>query len=130
MIQKDIRQSLEDEVCQLKERVGQIEAEKREKEEQILQSKAHIGGMEAKLTACQQHIHALEVSLQEEMSQHAPLYGVGLADLSIKELETLSCIHEGLRDIDAIKQQKAKNQAWCNFSSKFRYIFRILHTLP
>lgn len=41
------------------------------------------------------------------MSQHAPLYGVGLADLSIKELETLSCIHEdGLRDIDAIKQQK------------------------
>lgn len=53
MIQKDIRQSLEDEVCQLKERVGQIEAEKREKEEQIMQSKAYIGGMEAKLTACQ-----------------------------------------------------------------------------
>lgn len=41
------------------------------------------------------------------MSQHAPLYGVGLVDLSIKELETLSCIHEdGLRDIEAIKQQK------------------------
>lgn len=43
------------------------------------------------------------------MSQHAPLYGVGLADLSINELETLSRIHEeGLREIEAIKMQKSR----------------------
>lgn len=41
------------------------------------------------------------------MSRHAPLYGVGLEALSMKELETLSRIHEdGLRQIHAIQQRK------------------------
>ena len=55
----------------------------------------------------QQYIHTLEASLQEEMSRHAPLYGAGLEALSMKELETLSRIHEeGLRQIHAIQQRK------------------------
>ncbi|KAL0407627.1 UNVERIFIED_CONTAM: hypothetical protein Sradi_1697100 [Sesamum radiatum] len=41
------------------------------------------------------------------MARHAPLYGVGLDALSMKELETLSRIHEeGLRQIRAIQQRK------------------------
>lgn len=55
----------------------------------------------------QQYIHTLEASLQEEMSRHAPLYGAGLEALSMKELETLSRIHEeGLRQIHALQQRK------------------------
>lgn len=55
----------------------------------------------------QQYIHTLEASLQEEMSRHAPLYGAGLEALSLKELETLSRIHEdGLRQIHALQQRK------------------------
>lgn len=41
------------------------------------------------------------------MSRHAPLYGVGLEALSLKELETISRIHEeGLRQIHALQQRK------------------------
>lgn len=41
------------------------------------------------------------------MSRHAPLYGAGLDVLSMKELDTLSRIHEeGLRQIHAIQQRK------------------------
>lgn len=41
------------------------------------------------------------------MTRHAPLYGAGLEALSLKELETLSRIHEeGLRQIHAIQQCK------------------------
>lgn len=41
------------------------------------------------------------------MSRHAPLYGAGLDALSMKELETLSRIHEeGLRQIHALQQRK------------------------
>ncbi|KAE8682370.1 hypothetical protein F3Y22_tig00111248pilonHSYRG00005 [Hibiscus syriacus] len=41
------------------------------------------------------------------MSQHAPLYGAGLEALSMKELETLSRIHEeGLRQIHDLQQHK------------------------
>ena len=55
----------------------------------------------------QQYIHSLEASLQEEMSRHAPLYGAGLEALSMKELETLSRIHEeGLRQIHVLQQRK------------------------
>ncbi|TYK31446.1 TRAF-like family protein [Cucumis melo var. makuwa] len=55
----------------------------------------------------QQYIHSLEASLQEEMSRHAPLYGAGLEALSMKELETLSRIHEeGLRQIHTLQQRK------------------------
>ena len=55
----------------------------------------------------QQYIQTLEVSLQEEMSRHAPLYGAGLEALSMKELETLSRIHEeGLRQIHALQQRQ------------------------
>ncbi|KAL6985250.1 hypothetical protein U1Q18_018628 [Sarracenia purpurea var. burkii] len=104
---EEIRKSLEDEVRRLTQTVGQTEGEKREKEEQVTRCEAYIDGMEAKLQACQQYIHSLEASLQEEMSRHAPLYGAGLEALSMKELETLSRIHEeGLRQIHALQQRK------------------------
>ncbi|XP_008793966.2 uncharacterized protein LOC103710127 [Phoenix dactylifera] len=104
---EEVRQSLEDEVRRLTKTVGQTEGEKREKEEQVARCEAYIDGMEAKLQACQQYIHTLEASLQEEMARHAPLYGAGLESLSMKELETLSRIHEeGLRQIHAIQQRK------------------------
>ncbi|KAL7187366.1 hypothetical protein ACSBR1_037437 [Camellia fascicularis] len=102
---EEIRQSLEDEVRRLTQTVGQTEGEKREKEEQVARCEAYIDGMESKLQACQHYIHNLETSLQEEMSRHAPLYGAGLEALSMKELETLSRIHEeGLRQIRALQQ--------------------------
>ncbi|KAI3468007.1 hypothetical protein Pfo_024670 [Paulownia fortunei] len=105
---EEIRQSLEDEVRRLTQTVGQTEGEKREKEEQVARCEAYIDGMESKLQACEQYIHHLEAQLQEEMSRHAPLYGAGLEALSMKELETISRIHEeGLRQIHAIQQQKA-----------------------
>ncbi|KAF1865155.1 hypothetical protein Lal_00004529 [Lupinus albus] len=104
---EEIRQSLEDEVRRLTQTVGQTEGEKREKEEQVARCEAYIDGMESKLQACQQYIHTLEASLQEEMSRHAPLYGAGLEALSMKELETLSRIHEeGLRQIHALQHRK------------------------
>ncbi|PSS17762.1 Ubiquitin carboxyl-terminal hydrolase [Actinidia chinensis var. chinensis] len=104
---EEIRQSLEDEVRRLTQTVGQTEGEKREKEEQVTRCEAYIDGMEAKLQACQQYIHSLETSLQEEMTRHAPLYGAGLEALSMKELDTLSRIHEeGLRQIHALQQRK------------------------
>ena len=41
------------------------------------------------------------------MARHAPLYGVGLESLSMKELETISHIHEeGLQQIHAIQQRR------------------------
>ncbi|XP_027080715.1 uncharacterized protein [Coffea arabica] len=104
---EEIRQSLEDEIRRLTQTVGQTEGEKREKEEQVARCETYIDGMESKLQACEQYIHHLEASLQEEMSRHAPLYGVGLEALSMKELETLSRIHEdGLRQIHTIQQRK------------------------
>ncbi|KAF5461397.1 hypothetical protein F2P56_017501 [Juglans regia] len=104
---EEIRQSLEDEVRRLTQTVGQTEGEKREKEEQVARCEAYIDGMESKLHACQQYIHTLETSLQEEMSRHAPLYGAGLEALSMKELETLTRIHEeGIRQIHALQQRK------------------------
>ncbi|WCJ30327.1 TRAF-like family protein [Euphorbia peplus] len=109
---EEIRQSLEDEVRRLTQTVGQTEGEKREKEEQVARCEAYIDGMESKLQACQQYIHTLEASLQEEMSRHAPLYGAGLEALSMKELETISRIHEeGLRQIHAIQQRKGSPAA-------------------
>ncbi|XP_010241582.1 PREDICTED: uncharacterized protein LOC104586136 [Nelumbo nucifera] len=104
---EEVQQSLEDEVRRLTQTVGQTEGEKREKEEQVARCEAYIDGMEAKLQTCQQYIHTLEASLQEEMSRHAPLYGAGLEALSLKELETLSRIHEeGLRQIHSLQQRK------------------------
>ncbi|GLT43653.1 hypothetical protein SLA2020_175890 [Shorea laevis] len=104
---EEIRQSLEDEVRRLTQTVGQTEGEKREKEAQVARCEAYIDSMESKLQACQQYIHTVEASLQEEMSRHAPLYGAGLESLSMKELETLSRIHEeGLRQIHALQQRK------------------------
>ncbi|RVW27499.1 hypothetical protein CK203_092022 [Vitis vinifera] len=53
------------------------------------------------------YISSLEVALRDEMLQHAPLYGVGLEDMSVEELDTLSSIHEeGLRAIHSLQQQK------------------------
>ncbi|KAL3650691.1 hypothetical protein CASFOL_007094 [Castilleja foliolosa] len=104
---EEIRQSLEDEVRRLTQTVEQTESKKREKEEQVARCEAYIDGMELKLQACEQYIHHLEGQLQEEMSRHAPLYGAGLEALSMKELETISRIHEeGLRQIHAIQQRK------------------------
>ncbi|KAL6534108.1 hypothetical protein OROHE_013941 [Orobanche hederae] len=104
---EEIRQSLEDEVRRLTQTVGQTEGEKREKEEQVARCEAYIDGMESKLQACEQYIHHLEGQLQEEMSRHAPLYGAGLEALSMKELDTISRIHEeGLRQIHAIQHCK------------------------
>ncbi|KAM1313310.1 uncharacterized protein LOC126604096 [Malus sylvestris] len=106
---EEIRQSLEDEVRRLTQTVGQTEGEKREKEEQVARYEAYIYEMESKLQACQQDIHTLYASLKEEMSRHAPLYGAGLEALSMKELETLSGIHEeGLRQIHTLQQQQRK----------------------
>lgn len=46
------------------------------------------------------------------MSRHAPLYGAGLEALSMKELETISRIHEeGLRQIRSIQQRKGSPSA-------------------
>ncbi|XP_073055256.1 uncharacterized protein [Primulina eburnea] len=104
---EEIRQSLEDEVRRLTQTVGQTEGEKREKEEQVARCETYIDGMESKLRACEQYIHHLETQLQEDMSRHAPLYGAGLEALSMKELDTVSRIHEeGLRQIRAIQQCK------------------------
>ncbi|KAE8674412.1 FAR1-related sequence 6 isoform 1 [Hibiscus syriacus] len=104
---EELRQSLEDEVRRLTQTVGQTKGEKREKEEQVARCEAYIDGMESKLQACQQYIHTLEASLQEEMLRHAPLYGAGLEALSMKELDTLSRIHEeGLRQIHTLQQRK------------------------
>ncbi|KAF9625012.1 hypothetical protein IFM89_017061 [Coptis chinensis] len=110
MTREEVRKSLEDEVRRLTQTVGQTAEEKLEKEEQVTRCEAYIDGMEAKLHACQQYIHTLEGSLQEEMSRHAPLYGAGLEALSMKELETLSRIHEeGLRQIHALQQRKGSS---------------------
>ncbi|XP_052209829.1 uncharacterized protein LOC127813105 [Diospyros lotus] len=107
MTREESRQSLEEEVRRLTQTVGQTEGEKREKEQQVARCEAYIDGMEAKLQTCQQYIHSLKASLEEEMSRHAPLYGAGLDALSMKELETLACIHdEGLRQIHALQQRK------------------------
>ncbi|XP_073138967.1 uncharacterized protein [Henckelia pumila] len=101
---EEIRQSLEDEIRRLTQTVGQTEGEKREKEEQVARCETYIDGMESKLRACEQYIHHLETQLQEDMSRHAPLYGAGLEALSMKELDTVSRIHEeGLRQIRAIQ---------------------------
>lgn len=104
---EEVRQSLEAEVRRLTQTVGQTEGEKREKEEQVARCEAYIDGMESKLQTCQQYIHTLETSLQEEMARHAPLYGANLEALSMKELDTISRIHEeGLRQIHALQQRK------------------------
>ncbi|KAF7817264.1 ubiquitin carboxyl-terminal hydrolase 7 [Senna tora] len=104
---EEIRQSLEDEVRRLTQTVGQTEEEKREKEKQVARCEAFIDGMESKLQTCEQYIRSLEASLKEEMTRHAPLYGVGLERLSMKELETLTRIHEeGLRQIHGFQQRK------------------------
>ncbi|KAG7567707.1 MATH/TRAF domain [Arabidopsis thaliana x Arabidopsis arenosa] len=107
---EELRKSLEDQIRQLTQTVGQTKEEKREKEDQISRCEAYIDGMETKLQACQQYIHTLESSLREEISRHAPLYGANLESLSMKELDTIALIHEeGLRQIHALQQRKGHN---------------------
>ncbi|GMH07029.1 hypothetical protein Nepgr_008869 [Nepenthes gracilis] len=130
----EIRPSLENEVQRLTQTVGQTEGEKREKEEQVARCEGYIDGMQAKLQACQtskansssflqQYIRALETSLQEEMSRHAPLYGAGLEAQFLKELETLARIHEGgLRRIHSLSHRKGTQAGSPLISSP--------HTLP
>ncbi|KAG4197930.1 hypothetical protein ERO13_A05G056125v2 [Gossypium hirsutum] len=63
--------------------------------------------MESKLQACQQYIHTLEASLQEEMSRHA-LSMVWSGSSIHERVGTLSRIHEeGLRQIHASNSVKA-----------------------
>ncbi|KAH7433467.1 hypothetical protein KP509_07G070900 [Ceratopteris richardii] len=108
---EEIRQSLEDEVRRLTQTVGQTEGGLREKEEQVMRCEAYIDGMEAKLHACQTYIQTLETSLQDEMTRHGPLYGFGLENLTLTELETLSRIHEeGLRKLRILQQQRKGNE--------------------
>lgn len=103
---EELRQSLEDEVLRLTQTVGQTEGGLREKEQQVVRCEEYIDGLEAKQHACQDYIQSLEGSLREEMSRHAPLYGVGLEALSVSELETLARIHEeGLQQVLNIQQQ-------------------------
>jgi len=98
-------------VRQLQASVGQTEGGLREKEEQVRRCEAYIDGMEAKLSAHQDYIQTLEASLQEEMSRHAPMYGAGLENLSLPELQTLARIHdEGLRQVRLMQQQRQQQQ--------------------
>ena len=41
----------------------------------------------------QQQVHYVDVNLQEEKSWNTPLYGTGLEDLSMEDLENLSKMH-------------------------------------
>lgn len=50
---EEIRKSLENEVRRLTQTVGQVEGEKKEKEEQISRCEAYIDGMQSKLEVCQ-----------------------------------------------------------------------------
>ena len=48
----------------------------------------------------QDYIHTLEQSLQEEMTRHSPLYGVGIERMSAEQLDVLARIHqEGLQKV-------------------------------
>ncbi|KAK6273252.1 hypothetical protein POUND7_010335 [Theobroma cacao] len=108
--QEAVQQSLLDEVQQLKQNLGQIKREKQEKEEEVEHCKTYNDELKVALNTCQQYIQSLRASLQEEMLRHAPLYGYGLENLSMKELETLSGIHEdGLREIRAIQHRVRSN---------------------
>eukprot|EP00898_Chlorokybus_atmophyticus_P004102 jgi/Chlat1/4693/Chrsp3S05628 len=108
---EEVRLSLENEVRRLRDEVGQSEGGLREKEQQVQRCEAYIDGMESKLHAHQDYIQTLEQSLQEEMARHAPLYGAGLDQLSLQELETLARIHdEGLRQVRAMMQQRHHQQ--------------------
>lgn len=103
--QEALQQLLSDEVQKLKHNIGQIKREKQDKEEEAAHCKTYNDELKMELNTCQQNIQTLQASLQEEMLQHAPLYGFGVENLSMKELETLSSIHEdGLRKIRAIQR--------------------------
>ncbi|XXG79848.1 hypothetical protein AAC387_Pa09g0832 [Persea americana] len=59
-----------------------------------------------------QYIHTLEPSLQEEIATHAPFYGVDFKNFSMKELDTLSRIHEeGLRQVHVLQQRKGSGNS-------------------
>ncbi|KAL0394284.1 UNVERIFIED_CONTAM: hypothetical protein Slati_4394600 [Sesamum latifolium] len=125
---EELRQSLEDEVRRLTQTVGQTEGEKREKEEQVARCEAYIDGMESKLQACEllyvkesDYLMLLLTECYFLAAIHPPSRGstsgrnvtacssiwCWLEALSMKELETISRIHEeGLRQIHAIQQRK------------------------
>ncbi|OMO57699.1 TRAF-like protein [Corchorus olitorius] len=102
--QQEAQQSLLDEIQQLKQNLEQVRQEKQEKEDEVARYKTCNDELNMQLNNCQQCIQSLKLSLEKEMLLHAPLYGVGLQDLSMNELEILSGIHEdGLRSIRAIQ---------------------------
>ncbi|XP_022729174.1 uncharacterized protein LOC111284647 isoform X2 [Durio zibethinus] len=104
--QEAVQWSLLGEVQKLKQNLGQIKREKQEKEEEVAHCKTYIDELKVELNNCQQYIRSLQVSLKEELLRQAPLYGYGLENLSMKELEILSSIHEdGLRKIHAIQHR-------------------------
>jgi hypothetical protein len=48
----------------------------------------------------QEYINTLEIHLQEEMTRHSPLYGVGIEVMGAEQLDVLARIHqEGLQKI-------------------------------
>ncbi|XVF48034.1 hypothetical protein PTKIN_Ptkin03bG0158100 [Pterospermum kingtungense] len=101
-----LQRLLSDEVQKLKQNLVQIKREKQDKEEEVAHCKTYNDELKVELNTCQQYIQSLQASLQEEMLRHAPLYGYGIENLSMKELETLSNIHEdGLRKIRAIQHR-------------------------
>ncbi|XVE98392.1 hypothetical protein REPUB_Repub03eG0102800 [Reevesia pubescens] len=104
--QEAVQQSLLRELQELKQNLGQIKKDKQEKEEEVAHCKTYNDELKVQLNICQHDIQFRQVLLQEEMLQHAPLYGYGLETLSMKELETLSRIHEdNLRKIHDIQHR-------------------------
>ncbi|OMO81238.1 TRAF-like family protein [Corchorus capsularis] len=102
--QQEAQQSLLDEIQQLKQNLEQVRQEKQEKEDEVARYKTCNDELNMQLNNSQQCVQFLKLSLEKEMLLHAPLYGVGLQDLSMNELEILSGIHEdGLRNIRAIQ---------------------------
>ncbi|KAK9269009.1 hypothetical protein L1049_000777 [Liquidambar formosana] len=99
------RQSLLNEVRQLKKKVEEMEGEKQAKE-QLTGYESYIKEMEVNLNACQQHILYLELRYRSEMEMLAPLYGIGLDDLSKQELKIVEgTLRQGLRDVEAALQR-------------------------
>ncbi|KAM0862355.1 hypothetical protein ACQ4PT_045307 [Festuca glaucescens] len=96
----------------LAERLKIAEASKKRFDDELKRHAAEIQAREEirKSLDAEQYIRTLETSLQEEMSRHAPLYGVGVEALSLEELETLANIHEqSLRQIHVIRQRKGSS---------------------
>ncbi|XVE71506.1 hypothetical protein DITRI_Ditri10aG0156300 [Diplodiscus trichospermus] len=107
VVQEAEKHSLSVEVQTLKENLVQLKREKQEKEEEVTHCKAYNDELRVQLDRCQQHIHTLQASLEQQMLQHAPVYGYGLENLSMEELDILSNFHkDGVEKIRAILHRR------------------------